>query len=127
MSARGALSAKSMLGDVVEMSGYMPDGRGGYVSRSDIDPAIVRSIYAEAEMTGVNPALLAQERLPIYQAAASPEVQEMLARQRDYEAPFWQNDDGVTTSQSDLEEGPNAMSSKIMRYVPKFMEQNDKA
>ena len=48
MSARGALSAKSMLGDVVEMSGYMPDGRGGYVSRSDIDPAIVRAIYAEA-------------------------------------------------------------------------------
>lgn len=127
MSARGALSAKSMLGDVAEMSGYMPDGRGGYVSRSQIDPAIVRAIYAEAEETGVNPAILAQERLPIYQAAASPEVQDMLARQRDYDAPLWQNEGGGTTSQRDLEEGPNAMSSRVMRYVPKFMERNDQA
>lgn len=127
MSARGALSAKSMLGDVAEMSGYMPTSDGGYVSRSQIDPAIVRAIYAEAEETGVNPALLAQERLPIYQAAASPEVQDMLARQRDYDAPLWQNEGGGTTSQRDLEEGPNAMSSKVMRYVPKFMERNDQA
>jgi hypothetical protein len=127
MSARNALSAKSMLGDVVEMSGYMPTQDGGYVSRSNIDPAIVRAIYAEAEMTGVNPALLAQERLPIYQAAASPEVQEMLASQRDYDTPIWQNDEGVVISPRDFEEGPNAMSGKVMRYVPKFMEQNDKA
>ena len=127
MSARGALSAKSMLSDVAEMSGYMPTSDGGYVSRSQIDPAIVRSIYAEAEATGVNPALLAQERLPIYQAAASPEVQDMLARQRGYAAPIWQTEDGSLTSAQDLDEGVNAMSSKVMRYVPKFMEQNDKA
>lgn len=125
MSARGALSAKSMLSDVMEMSGYAPNPSGGYVQTRDVNKDVIGAIYAEAAGRGLNPTEVAMEKMATAVALENPDVQERIITNRP--VPLWQDDSGVVVTDSDLEEGPNR-ATKMMRYVPKFMEQNlDKA
>jgi len=121
MSARGAVSAKSMFGDIVEMSGYMANPNGGYLTSGDIDKEMVGEIYQEASRRGLDPAMVAQERLPYAMFEASDAGRRYSEQQSEYGKPIWQNDDGSYVSARDLEEGPNAVT-KSSRYVPKFME-----
>lgn len=119
MSARGALSAKSMLSDVMEMSGYAPNPRGGYVQTRDIDRDTIGAIYAEAAGRGLNPTEVAIEKMATAVALENPDVQARVSQDRP--VPLWQNDSGNVVTSRDIEEGPNA-AAKVMRYVPKFME-----
>jgi hypothetical protein len=122
MSTRGALSAKSMFSDVMEMSGYAPNPSGGYVQTRDVNKDVISAIYAEAAGRGLNPTEVAMEKMSTAVALENSDVQERIARDRP--VPLWQDDRGVVLTDRDLEEGPNA-ASKVMRYVPKFMERND--
>lgn len=121
MSARGVNSARSMLGDVVEMSGYMANPNGGYLTSGDVDKEMVGQIYEEASARGLDPVMVARERLPYAMFEASDAGRKYSEQQAEYGKPIWQNDDGSYVSARDLEEGPNAVT-KSSRYVPKFME-----
>jgi len=122
MSAKDVMSAKSALGDAMDMSGYAPTGNGGYFQTHDIDKDVVSAIYAEAAGRGLNPTEVAMEKMSTAVALENPEVQARISQDRP--VPLWQSDNGVVVTDRDLEEGPNA-AAKVMRYVPKFMERND--
>jgi hypothetical protein len=121
MSARGAVSAQSMFSDIADMSGFMPTPTGGYASSGDINKEVVGEIYMEAAARGLDPVIVAQERLPYAMLETNNRGREFLNQQAQYNRPIWQNDDGSTMTARDVEEGPNK-ASKVMRYVPKFME-----
>jgi hypothetical protein len=123
MSARGAVSAKSMLGDVVEMSGYHYNPSGGYVMLNTAEPdqEIIDDVYKEADARGLPPEMVAKEKQEYLEFSLSPQGAEYTRQQSALNKPLWMNPDGSVTRVRDLEEGPNAVT-KVMRYVPKFME-----
>lgn len=124
MSVKDTMSAKSALGDAMEMSGYVPNPEGGYFQTRDINSDVISSIYSEAAARGLEPNIVAMEKMSTAIALENPEVQKRVIQDRP--TPLWQNEDGSIVRDVDLEEGPNK-ATKMMRYVPKFMERNDQA
>ena len=127
MSVSNASSLKSMIGDLAESSGYyINPSNGSYIAIGGVEPdkEHIQGIYLEAMARGLDPAIVAQEKIPQLEWEINTDAGRNYVRQREEDKqPMWQRDDGgVVTAGEVRQDIEKPGSARILRYVPEFME-----